>query len=220
MSIVHKTLLVIVIAVLLGIAGAAAVIAAAAAPPQVLHANQTAAVSTADHMLAEVVLPAGATEVPSEPAGDEQQLARSTELPLYRAEVDRHAFWTTPASPSAVIASFEANLPAGAKWWGDGSSGSSAFASYSLPAIDTPALGPRTLTVSAVELSDRSTGVRADAEVRYTAPRLAAQRIPPQAHVLDVTIANYDSSPPGLLEGGKLLRQAGAILGLKLTTRP
>ncbi|MBV8218152.1 MAG: hypothetical protein JO325_06800, partial [Solirubrobacterales bacterium] len=114
---------------------------------------------------------------------------------------------------------------------------------------------PRTLTVSAVKLSDRSTGVRADAEVRYTAPCLAAQRIPPQAHVLDVTIDTFTfrASPagaalaqvtepadepttagpcfittlqvrgqrePGLLEGGKLLRQSGAILGLKLTTRP
>jgi hypothetical protein len=64
-SIVHRTVLVIVIAGLLGIAGVAAVIAVAATPDQVLHANQTAAVSAADRMLGEVVLPAGTNEVVS-----------------------------------------------------------------------------------------------------------------------------------------------------------
>ena len=157
----------------------------------------------------------------------------------------------------------------------------------------------------AVELAGGGTGVRADADVRYTGPRLPAQRIPRQSRVLEVTMPSYHSSPslsvtvtnrsevrriaaivdslpfeaalhdvafscpdfmvaptdtftfrssatgpvlarvtepaneptvaepcfittltirghgePGLLEGGKLLRQAGAILGVKLTTRP
>ena len=307
MRVVHKSVIVIVIAVLLAVAGLAAVIAAAATPAQVLHANQTAAVSAARQMLGEVVLPPGTHEVASEPAGDDDALARSMEIPIFRAEVDRHEFWTTSASPSAVIASFKATLPAGAKSSGGGHNGPSTtiFVSYSLPTIDAPALGPRALTVNAVVLSDGRTGVRADAEVRYTAPRLPAQRIPPQARVLDVTMANYHASPslsltvtnrarvrriasivdglpflaslrgvafscpamtpaptdtftfraspggpalaqvtepanqpttaepcfittlsirghgePGLLEGGKLLRQAGAILGVKLTTRP
>lgn len=252
-----------------------------------------------------LVLPAGSSEVASEPAGDAHQLARSFDLPIYRAEVDRHEFWITTASPSAAIASFKAHLPAGAKSSGSASSGTTMFASYSLPTVDAPALGPRTLAINAVELANGSVGVRADAEVRYTAPRLPAQRIPPQARVLDVTMANYHSSPslsltvtnrrqvrriaaivdglpfvaslrgvafscpafmlaptdtftfrassggpvlaqvsepanwptiaepcfiatlqvrgrrePGLLEGGRLLRQAGAILGVKLTTRP
>jgi hypothetical protein len=295
---------VIAVAVLLGVAGLAAVVAAAATPAQVLHANQTAAVRAADQMLGDVVLPAGSDGTPGEPAGDEHQLARSMELSIYRAEVDRHQFWTTTASPSAVIASFEADLPAGAKWSSDGSAGTSMFATYSLPTADAPALGPRTLTVDAVQLSDGNTGVRADAEVRYAAPRLPAQRVPAQAHLLEVTMANYHSSPllsltvtdraqvrriarivdglpfvasfrgvafscpamllapldtftfraspggpalarvtepanqpttagpcfittlsirghrePGLLEGGTLLRQAGAILGVKLTTQ-
>lgn len=301
----RKIVLGIALGIVLGMAGAAGVIAAT--PAQVLHANQTAAASAADQVLGEVVLPAGTNVVPSEPAGDDHQLARPMELVLYRAEVDRDEFWTTTASPSAVIASFEAHLPAGAKSSGSGYNGplTSVFASYSLPTIDAPALGPRTLAVNAVELSDGSTGVRADADVRYTAPRLRAQQVPPEAHVLDVTMANYHASPslslivtsraqvrriasivdglpleaslrgvafscpamllapidtftfrgspggpalaqvtepanqpttaepcfittlqvhghrePGLLEGGKLLRQAGAILGVKLTTRP
>jgi len=304
-SIVRKIVFVIALGIVLGIAGAAGVIAAT--PAQTLHGNQRAAASAADQLLGEVVLPAGATKVVSEPAGDDHLLARSIEVPIYRAEVDRHGFWTTTASPSAVIASFEANLPAGAKSSGSGYNGplTTIFASYSLPTVDAPALGPRSIAVNAVELSDGSTGVRADADVRYTAPRLAGQRIPPQARVLDVTMANDHSSPllsrtvtnraqvkriaaivdglpfvaslrgvafscpaimlaptdtftfraspsgpalaqvtepanqpatagpcfittlqirghrePGLLEGGKLLRQAGAILGVKLTTSP
>jgi len=300
-----KLALALVMAVSLGVAGVAAVVAVAATPAQVLHANQTAAVTAADQMLGGVVMPAGSAEVSSEPSGDEHQLERSFDLPIYRAEVDRHGFWTTTASPSAVIASFEANLPAGAKRLTDGYTGANMFASYTLPTVDAPRLGPRTLSVNAVELSDGSTGVRADAEVRYAAPRLAAQRIPARAGVLDVTMANYHSSPllsltvtdrgqvrriasivdglpfvaslhgvafscpalmlaptdtftfraspggpalaqvtepanqptsagpcfittlsirghrePGLLDGGKLLRQASAILGVKLTTRP
>ncbi len=298
-------MLAIAMAVLLGVAGVAAVIAVAATPVQVRHANQTAAVSAAEQMLGEVVLPAGSNAVPSEPAGDEYLLAHSFEVPIFAAEVDRHEFWTTTASPKAVIAAFEANLPAGAQRSTDGYSGTDMFATYSLPTVDAPTLGPRTLSINAVELSDGTTGVRADAEVRYTAPRLPAQRIAPQARVLDVTEANYHSSPllsltvtnraqvrriasivdglpfvaslrgvafscpafmiaptdtftfrpspggpvlaqvtepsnwptiaepcfittlsipghrePGLLEGGKLLRGAGAILGVKLTTRP
>jgi hypothetical protein len=299
--------LVIVIAALLGIAGGAAVMAVTTTPTQVLHANQTAAVTAAEQMLGQIVLPAGATQVQGEPAGDGYLLAHSFDLPIFAAEVDRHEFWTTSASPKAVIASVEANLPPGAKSSGEGYNGqlTTIFVSYSLPTVNAPALGPRTLAVNAVELSNGSTGVRADAEVRYTAPRLPAQRIPPQARVLDVTMANYQSPPllsrtvtnpaqvrriaavvdglpfvaslrgvafscpalmlaptdtfafrataggpalarvtapanepttagpcfittlqirghsgPGLLEGGKLLRRAGAILGLRLTTRP
>jgi hypothetical protein len=305
--IVRRIVLVIAAAMLVVFAGLAAVIAAAATPTQVLHANQTAAVSAADQMLGDVVLPAGSTAVPSEPAGDEYLLAHSFELPIFAAEVDRHEFWTTTASPKAVIASFEADLPAGAKSSGSAYNGAetSVFASYSLPTADAPALGPRSLSVDAVELSDGSTGVRADADVRYTAPRPPDQRIPPQARVLDITEASPHASPllsltvtnhaqvrhiaavvdglpfvaslrgvafscpammlaptdtftfrassngpalaqvtepadwptvaepcfittfrvrghgePGLLEGGKLLRRAGAILGVKLTTRP
>lgn len=307
MGIVRKIVLVVAGAVVVGVAGLAAVIAVAATPAQVVQANQAAAVNAAEQMLGEVVLPAGSVEVPSDPPGDEYLLAHPFDLAIYAAEVDRHEFWTTTASPSAVIASFEANLPPGAKSSGSGYDGAktSVFASYSLPAVGSPVLGPRSIAVGAVELSDGSTGVRADALVRYAAPRLRAQRIPAQARVLDITMANYHSSPllsrtvtdrnqvkriaaivdglpfvaslrgvafscpalmvaptdtftfrvspggpvmaqvtepsdqptsagpcfittlqirghrePGLLEGGKLLRRAGAILGLKLTTRP
>lgn len=299
----------VVLAVALGLPGAAG--AGAASPAQTVRANRQAAVGAADHLLGEVILPAGATEVPTEPAGDEHQLERAIELALFAAEVDRHEFWTTTASPRAVVASIDAHLPVGAHRTGSGDSGGSMFVSYSLPAVGAPALGPRTLSIDAVQLTDGSTGVRADATVRYSVPRLPAQRVPVGAHVLEVamTPSPFGHSPPpaletplvvtrrsqvrriaaivdglafiaalrgvaiscpailpapivtftfrateagpalatvtepantpavaepcfttaltirghrqpGLLEGGKLLRQAGAILGVRLTTRP
>jgi hypothetical protein len=206
-----------------------------------------------------------------------------------------------------VLASIEAHVPAGARQTASGYSGTTEFVSYSLQAVGAPALGPRSLSVTAVELTDGSTGVRADATVRYSAPRLPAQGVPARARVLEVEMtpapfgpapaptlksplvitnrsevrriaaivdglpfvafhgvaiscpvimpapvdtftfrtapagpvlatvteaADTPSGPepcftaaltvggrrqPGLLEGGRLLRQAGAILGVKLT---
>ena len=166
----RKLTLVLLLAVVFGVADAAAV--SAASPAQVVHANQQAAVTAAEQMLGELVLPAGATQVPTEPAGDAYQLAHAEELFFYAAEVERHEFWTTSASPSAVIASIDAHLPAGARSSGSGYSGNSVFVSYTLPTVGAPALGPRSLDVEAVELTGGGTGVRADATVRYSAPRL------------------------------------------------
>jgi hypothetical protein len=319
----RKLVVVTVPAVVLALAGAAAVSLAsparrahanrraalsATSPAHVLRANRQAAGSAADQLLAEVVLPAGATEVPTEPAGDDHQLDRANALTFFAAAVDRHRFWTTAASPRAVVASIEAHVPAGAKWSGSGCSGTTMFVAYSLPAVDAPVLGPRTLSVNAVELADGSTGVRVDATVRYSAPRLPAQQVPTRARALVITMTRspfgqspapplkspltittrsevrriaaivdglpfvalngiamscpailpapivtfaFRSAPdgpvlatvteasntptgaepcftadltirghrePGLLEGGRLLRRAGAILGVKLTT--
>jgi hypothetical protein len=62
-------------------------------------------------------------------------------------------------------------VPAGAKWSGSGYSGTTMFVAYSLPAVDVPVLGPRTLSVNAVALADGSTGVRVDATVKLTTRR-------------------------------------------------
>ena len=300
-------MLAIAMAVLVGIAGVAAVIAVAATPVQVRHANQTAAVSAAAQMLGEVVLPAGSNPVPSEPAGDEYLLAHPFEVPIFAAEVDRHEFWTTTASPKAVIASFEANLPAGAQRSPVGYSGPKRHV-CDLLAADRRRADARSAEHSASTRSSCRTGPRESERMPRFATRrrvCPTQRIPPQARVLDVTEANSHSSPllsltvhqpragpahrvdrrrspvrrvvarrgvlvpglddradrhvylpgvldgpalaqvtepsdwptiaepcfittlsirghrePGLLEGGKLLRGAGAILGVKLTTRP
>ena len=213
----RKLVVVIVPAVALALAGAAAVTlaspggvaranrrgaASATSPAQVQRANRQAAVSAGDQLLGEVVLPAGATQVPTEPAGDDHQLDRANALSFFAAAVDRHRFWTTTASAGAVVGSIETHVPAGAKATGSGYSGTTMFVSYSLPAVDAPALGPRILSVDAVKLGDGSTGVRVDAIVRYSAPRLPAQRMPAQARVLAIATkpSPYGPSPSPPLE--------------------
>lgn len=176
------------VTVVAGLISASAV--GAATPAQRLGADRRAAVSAADALLNGVVLPADARRQASEPSGDAHQLARPLELFFYAAEVDLHAFWTTGAAPAAVIASVGAHLPPGARSMGSGSSSgngsSSVFVSYALPIVDPSALGPRALIIDAVTLPGGITGVRADAVVRYLAPRLLAQRIPHAARLLDI----------------------------------
>ncbi len=181
------------LAVLLALAGPATI--GAATPAQVVSAHHAAAVTAADRALGNLALPAGATEVSAEPKGDAHQLGRPMYLVVFAAAVDRHRYWTTNVSPSDVIASIEAHLPAGTESAGSGSSGTSIFASYSLPSVNPPTLGRRDLDVNAVVLAGGRTGVRADVAVTYSAPRLRAQRVPPQARVLEITIANPRAAP-------------------------
>lgn len=213
-SVVRKLTLVLLFAVVFGVADAAAV--GAASPAQVRNANQRAAVTATEQTLGELVLPAGATQVPIEPVGDAYQLAHPDELFFYAAEVERHEFWTTSASPSAVIASIDAHLPAGARSSGTGYSGNSELVSYTLPTVGAPALGSRSLGVEAVELTGGGTGVRADASVRYSAPRLPDQRIPSRARLLEITRAGMGASPPPLIvtNRSKVRRVAAIIDGL------
>jgi hypothetical protein len=205
----RKLVVVIVPAVALALALAGAV--SAESPAQVQRANRQGAMTAAEQLLGEVVLPAGATEIPTEPAGDAHQLGRSNELSFFAAEVDRHEFWTTTSSPDAVVASIEAHLPAGARATGSGYSGTTVFASYSLPAVGGPALGPRSLAVNAVKLTDGSTGVRADAAVRYAAPRLPTQRVPAGARVLEITMTRSPFGPSPSLESPLVITKRSEV---------
>lgn len=171
-----------------------AVGARAAAPGAAAFANRQAAVRAARGLLGDVVLPAGAIEVSEKTAR-----VPLVERLFLAAQVDRHAFWRTDASPSAVIDTVGRYLPAEAKLSGSGSGfapgSSSAFAVYTFPRSDQAALGIRQLVVDAVEASHSSTVVRADGQVQYLAPRRADQRIPPRARVLDVTITPDTGKP-------------------------
>ena len=210
-GVMRKLLVVIAPAVALGVVGVAAVTATSSgrtigsadrnaavsvrSPTEVLRANREAAVSAAEQLLGDIVLPAGATEVPTEPAGDAHQLGRATELSFFAAQVTRHEFWTVGASPNEVVGSIEAHAPAGASWTGSGYSGTTTFVSFSLPAVGALELGPRTVAVDAVKLAHGGTGVRADATVRYSAPRLRAQRVPARARVLEITMTGLPFGP-------------------------
>ena len=187
-----------VISLLAALGAVIGAIAVRAAPPgQVVSADRRAAISEADQLLGSVVLPAGSTSVTLSRSGAARSLAQPSERLFFAAQVDRDGFWMTDAAPSAVIASVRAHLPPGAKRLGYGFGGGEVFASYGLPRIDRRALALRQIVVAADAVGDGSTAVRVDGEVQYIAPRTEQQQVPPQAQLLQITIA--DNSPRPLL---------------------
>ncbi len=180
----------------LGIAVAIAVWVAlsAASPIHTGHTNRSHAIALADQMLDLVVLPAGATRIPAAPKIAGNFLDGPFMRYLIVSQVDRSRFWTVPAPPTALMASFEAHLPKGATAAEATSGGSEFQAAYSLPTVQPRTLGARQLVLAAAR-SSGGTIVRADAEIRYFAPRPYNERIPAAAHVLDITVGSNLSRP-------------------------
>jgi hypothetical protein len=191
LRVVSKRAVLVVLPVLVAWLGGAA--AVGAATPRQAAAHRRVAVRVADRLLDYVVVPAGATKVPAGP------LTRSIDPLFLAAAVDRHAFWTTDASPAAVISQVGMHLPAGAKLTNAGSGfgpgSSNAWAEYTFPRTDRAVLGIRQLVVEADAGTHISTAVRADGEVQYFAPRRADQRIPASAHVLDIAMTKNRRKP-------------------------
>jgi hypothetical protein len=185
---------VVVIGCLLVFASAVAV--RALTPAQVASANRIKAVAAAERVLGEVVLPAGSTEVTKVPTSSGLASQPFLRL-LFAAQIDRHAFWTPDASPSAVIASVTAHLSPGAKPDGSGHGGSERFAAFTLPRIEPAVLAVRQLVIEAISLPNGTTAVRADGEVQYIAPRPRSEQVPRAARVLKITMT--DNSPKPLL---------------------
>ncbi len=167
---------------------------ALAAGGPVRAAHRQAAVSAADRLLSEVVVPRGSTRVASEPAGSQHMLDRPENTILLAAMVQRTAFWTTAAPPGLAIAAVRARVPAGWRVYTGGSSPGLYDSIAFVPVREAP-LVPRELSVTAVALKDGATGIRADAQVAYVAPRLPAQRIPSAARVLEITVRTPPSPP-------------------------
>ena len=166
-----------------------------ASPGALIAANRHAATVAAHGLLAGVQLPADATAVPREPSGDAGQLATPVIGAFFAAEVDLHAFWTTSASPQAVIASFQSQLPSGAKLVTSSSGGGSAGAAYALGTSRRFLVGPEQLMLSAVTLDSGLTGVRADTQVRYLSPRPPSERVPGSARIVEVTQTDTGTKP-------------------------
>lgn len=160
-----------------------------------IAASRRAAQVAAGRLLAEVVLPSDARRLKQEPRGRHYELGRPWEGASFAAEVDRHAFWKTSASPSTVVAAFESHRPAGAKPLQSLSDGGWDAASYTWDASGRFEIGPQLLMVSAVALPDGATGIRADAVVRYLSPRSGVERVPGTARLVQITTANFGEKP-------------------------
>lgn len=176
-------------------------VTAAVAAPDTQSANRAAAKRDASALLARLVLPSGATPSPGEPAGDGGLLAKPAMATGWRKVADRHAWWTVPGDPSAVLAFIDKHAPAGSRWSGAGSFSDGASGTPTLQAVTFAwptqggELGQRQLAVGVVALSGGRTGVRADAQVQWIVPRPASERIPPTARMLDVTVASPGAAP-------------------------
>jgi hypothetical protein len=193
-----------IVGLLAGCTVAAALAAGGSSPPgssgdspksRGIAVNRRAANVEARRLLADVALPSGARPLKHEPRGRHSSLGAPWEGAIFAAEVDRHGFWKTSASPSAVVASFESHPPAGAKLGQAASSGGFAAATFEMGTSRRFVFGPEQLMVSAVVLPDGLTGVRADAVVRYLAPRTRAERVPAAARLVQITKANFGEKP-------------------------
>jgi hypothetical protein len=193
--VVVRKRVVIGLALLVGVSALTVGNGGAAPAHQGVAANRQAAVAEAGRLLTAVVLPAGSTAVAQDPAGDTYSLATPFIGAFFAAEVDRHAFWTTSASPAAAVALFQAHLPPGAKLVSSISGGGSAGAAYAIGTTRLFVVGPVQVMLNAVTLITGLTGIRADAQVRYVSPRLPSQRVPLSARLVQVTKADIGAKP-------------------------
>jgi hypothetical protein len=76
-------------------------------------ANRASATAEAARLLGLVALPAGVVRSATEPPGDQHGLGEPTYDEATPNLVDANAWWTTTASPQAVLAYVAAHLPAG-----------------------------------------------------------------------------------------------------------
>lgn len=146
-------------------------------------ANRARARVEAARLLALVALPGGVVGSATEPAGDQGRLSQPTYDEATPNLVDARAWWTTAASPSAVLAYVTAHLPAGAtksaQSTGGGPPGTVQTASeaFALPPI-RGVLAERVLGVTTATLPHGMTGIRTDGEAVWLTPRPAWERIP------------------------------------------
>lgn len=159
---------------------AAAALALGAGPTPA--GNRAAARAEAPALLGRLALPPGAAASATEPAGDGGQLAQPFTRPATPNLVDVHGWWTAPGRPDAVLAYVRAHPPSGSRPSLRGA-GLQGFGWRPRRGV----LSTRELVVQAVALPGGSTGVRADAEVVWIAPRPARERIPAGITRLRVT---------------------------------
>jgi hypothetical protein len=164
-------------------------------------ANAQAAQSDAASLLASLNLPPGAQQQTAEPAGDDGTLASPSSSPATPNLVDDHAWWVVPETTQAVLQYVKDHPPPGSS---PGFSGGSVVpgkptvtaSGFQWPAIPGQ-LSIRWLIVAVAQLTDGSTGVRADSEVVWITPRPPSERIPATARRVVVT----DSRGGTLVQG-------------------
>jgi len=145
--------------------------------------NRASARVEAARLLGLVRLPAGTARTPGAPAGSRGTLSEPTYDEATPNLVDAHAWWTTSATASAVLAYVADHLPPGAKRFTTGESSGppgtidTVSETFALPPVAT-VLTERVLGVSVAMLPDGVSAVRTDGEAVWLTPRPSWERIP------------------------------------------
>jgi Protein of unknown function (DUF4232) len=171
------------VAALVAVVAGVTVAVAAGAFGDTAKANRASARVEASRLLGLVQLPVGTVRSASDSTGAQHGLGQPTYDEVTPNLVDAHAWWTSSASSSAVLAYVAAHLPAGAKRYTTGSSSgppgtlTTASQTFSLPPV-AGVLTERVLGVTVVPLADGATAVRTDGEAVWLTPRPQWERIP------------------------------------------
>jgi hypothetical protein len=175
-----------VTAVILG----AGVVAVAGSAQTSARTNRRLARADTAQLLTRLVLPPGAVRSGPEPMGGGLVLAQPGQTQATPNLVDRHAWWTAPGSPNALMSYINSHRPAGASLVSSGTGylgRAVVFETFGWPATDGR-LSSRWLVLEAVGLPGQRTGLRADAEDVWITPRPASERIPSRSTSLVVSV--------------------------------
>lgn len=164
--------------------------------------NEHAASVDGASLLPLLVLPPGAAQSSTEPAGDGGHLAAASQTEATPNLIDQHTWWIVPLPRAETIAFLRAHPPPGSKLTGSGQSGSGRLVVNGEDKVGdveeewqefgfAPVAGTiarSSLLVTAVQLPDGSTGVRADAQVVWLTPRPPAEIVPPGSRLMRVSV--------------------------------
>lgn len=165
-------------------------------------ANQARATVEATRLLGLVQLPAGATRSAKDPTGRHHALGQPTYDEATPNLVDAHAWWTTTAASSAVMAYVANHLPVGARRYTSGSGSGPgtldiASETFALPPV-AGVLSERVLGVTVATLASGVSAVRTDGEAVWLTPRPGWERIPPGVRrVVFTATGQTDTGRPG-----------------------
>lgn len=198
--------------------------------PTTAEANEAAAQADAAWLLTQVPLPVGATRSAGKPAGDEGRLAHPDVGPVTTTNVvDDHAWWVTSGARGEVLAYIRAHPPAGTTIAASGSTATrsvttSESVAFAWPPI-TGTLGMRWLNITATQLQDGQTGLRADAQVVWITPRPASETIPTSARLLRVSVhstiaANQPQQRPLRIASQRKIAEVIALLNSLPAAQP
>lgn len=186
-------------------------------------ANRYRAWLDAERLLHGITLPSNSVVLEDEPAGDAGTLSHPALLIGVPDLIDVHSWWRVPAKPASVRAFLTTHSPRGTTREGSGHllGSSGRHLDFSAPAIPGE-LQIRMLVIAVVPLAGGQTGIRADAEVRWTLPRPLSERIPAGVRSIHITHGHRGVGPSRSIRvtSATELRKISRILDRLPTVQP